>query len=92
VAEFRVEDDEPGIAPAFHQRIFLIFQTLQSRDDKETSGAGLSIVQKIVERAGGRVWVESAPPRRGSTFLFTWPETVPADGAANRAPGVIASA
>jgi signal transduction histidine kinase len=79
VAEFRVADDGPGIAPAFHQRIFMIFQTLQSRDDQETSGVGLSIVQKIVERAGGRVWVESAPPRRGSAFLFTWPETVAAD-------------
>ena len=69
VAEFRVEDDGPGIAPAFHKRIFMIFQTLQSRDDQETSGVGLSIVQKIVERAGGTVWVESAPPRRGSVFF-----------------------
>jgi signal transduction histidine kinase len=79
VAEFRVEDDGPGIVPAFHKRIFMIFQTLQSRDDQETSGVGLSIVQKIVERAGGTVWVESAPPRRGSAFLLTWPETVAAD-------------
>jgi signal transduction histidine kinase len=85
VATFRVEDDGPGIAPAFHQRIFMIFQTLQSRDDQETSGVGLSIVQKIVERAGGTVWVESAPPRRGSVFLFTWPETVATEGTATAA-------
>ena len=52
----------------------MIFQTLQSRDDRETSGVGLSIVQKFVERSGGTVWVESAPPRRGTIFRFTWPE------------------
>lgn len=85
VAEFRVEDDGPGIAPAFHKRIFMIFQTLQSRDDQETSGVGLSIVQKIVERAGGTVWVESAPPRRGSVFLFTWPEAIVGEPAAKAA-------
>lgn len=76
MAEFSVQDDGPGIAPAFHKQIFMIFQTLQSRDDRETSGVGLSIVQKIIERAGGTVWVESAPPRRGTIFRFTWPEAV----------------
>jgi len=77
VAHFRVDDDGPGIAPEFHQRIFMIFQTLRSRDENETSGMGLSIVQKTVERAGGTVWVESAPPRRGSAFCFTWPASDP---------------
>jgi signal transduction histidine kinase len=81
VSEFRVEDDGPGIPPEFHQRIFAVFQTLQSRDDHETSGVGLSIVQKIVDRAAGRVWIESAPPRRGSVFLFTWPGAVTAHAA-----------
>jgi PAS domain S-box-containing protein len=71
--EFAVRDDGPGIAPAFHKRIFAIFQTLISRDDCETSGVGLSIVQKTVESRGGRVWVESEPPRRGTIFRFTWP-------------------
>jgi signal transduction histidine kinase len=74
VTEFRVEDDGPGIGAEFHQRIFAIFQTLKRRDESETSGVGLSIVQKIVERAGGKVWIESAPPRRGAAFVFTWPE------------------
>jgi signal transduction histidine kinase len=83
--EFRVEDDGPGIAPEFHGRIFTIFQTLRSRDEIETSGMGLSIVHKIVERAGGRVWVESAPPTRGSVFRFTWPETVAAQSDARAA-------
>jgi signal transduction histidine kinase len=76
VVRFRVEDDGPGIAPEFHERIFAIFQTLQPRDDQEASGVGLSIVRKTVEQAGGKVWVESAPPRRGSAFLFTWPAAI----------------
>jgi light-regulated signal transduction histidine kinase (bacteriophytochrome) len=71
--EFSVQDDGPGIAPAFHHKIFAIFQTLSSRDDCETSGVGLSIVQKTVEARGGRVWVESEPPARGTVFRFTWP-------------------
>jgi signal transduction histidine kinase len=80
VAEFRVEDDGPGIEPRFHQRIFGIFQTLHARDERETSGVGLSIVQKAVERIGGRIWLESAPPRRGTIFWFTWPEAVSVPG------------
>ncbi len=71
--EFGVQDDGPGIAPAFHKKIFAIFQTLSSRDECETSGVGLSIVQKTVEARGGRVWVESEPPKRGTIFRFTWP-------------------
>jgi PAS domain S-box-containing protein len=72
--EFSVQDDGPGIAPAFHKKIFAIFQTLTSRDECETSGVGLSIVQKTVEARGGRVWVESEPPARGTIFRFTWPQ------------------
>jgi PAS domain S-box-containing protein len=74
VAEFRVTDDGPGISPRFHDRIFVIFQTLASRDDVESSGIGLSIVKKRIEGHGGRIWVESAPPERGSAFVFTWKE------------------
>jgi light-regulated signal transduction histidine kinase (bacteriophytochrome) len=73
--EFRVTDDGPGVAPRFHDRIFLILQTLASRDDLEASGIGLAIVKKKVQARGGRIWVESAPPARGSSFVFTWPET-----------------
>ena len=75
VAEFRVGDDGPGIAPRFHERVFVIFQTLASRDDIDSSGIGLAIVKKRVEAHGGRIWIESAPPVRGTTIAFTWQES-----------------
>lgn len=74
VTEFRITDDGPGIPAQFHDRIFLMFQTLASRDDVESSGIGLTIVRKKVQTHGGRIWVESAPPARGTTFVFTWKE------------------
>ncbi|HEX7240815.1 MAG TPA: ATP-binding protein [Longimicrobiaceae bacterium] len=70
--EFAVRDNGPGIAPEYHDRIFGIFQTLQARDKVEGTGIGLSLVKKIVESRGGRVWVESAEGA-GSAFRFTWP-------------------
>jgi PAS domain S-box-containing protein len=72
--EFRVTDDGPGISPRFHDKIFVIFQTLQSRDDTETSGIGLATVKRLVNGHGGRVWVESIPPERGTSIVFTWME------------------
>lgn len=71
---FVVADDGPGIAPRFHKRIFQIFQTLASRDDLEASGIGLAIVKRKVELAGGTIAVDSAPPVRGTRFVFTWPD------------------
>jgi len=70
--ECRVSDNGPGIAPAYHERIWGIFQTLEARDRVENTGIGLSIVKKIVEGRGGRVWVESTEGQ-GATFCFTWP-------------------
>jgi PAS domain S-box-containing protein len=76
LVEFRVSDDGPGIAERFHDRIFVMFQTLASRDDVEASGIGLAIVKKRIEGHGGRIRVESSPPVRGTNFVFTWKEAV----------------
>jgi PAS domain S-box-containing protein len=68
---FCVADNGPGIDPAYHQKIFVIFQTLQNRDSFENTGVGLAIVKKIVEENGGTVWVDTAD-RKGAKFCFTW--------------------
>ena len=72
--EFTVTDNGPGIAPEYHERIWAIFQTLESRDKVEGTGIGLSVVRKLVEARGGRVWLTSTPGQ-GSTFGFSWPRT-----------------
>ncbi|WP_241480981.1 sensor histidine kinase [Leisingera sp. ANG-M6] len=74
---FSVADDGPGIEAKYHEQIFKMFQTLQSRDKVEGSGMGLSIVQKHVQQAGGTISVQSALGE-GCTFRFTWPKQRPA--------------
>lgn len=69
--EFAVTDDGPGMAPQFHDKIFGIFQTLEPRDKVESTGVGLAVVKKIVERQGGTIRVESELGQ-GATFRFTW--------------------
>ena len=71
--EFRVQDDGPGIAPEYHQKIFLLFQTLRDRHTAESTGIGLSIVQKIIDEHQGTIRVESTPGQ-GAGFIFTWPK------------------
>ncbi|MEJ7759339.1 MAG: PAS domain S-box protein [Gemmatimonadaceae bacterium] len=72
LVEFTVSDNGQGIAPQYHDRIFAIFHTLEARDKVEGTGIGLSVVKKMVESKGGRVWLES-DVGLGSTFHFTWP-------------------
>ncbi|MEL6352215.1 MAG: ATP-binding protein [Cyanobacteria bacterium J06627_28] len=69
---FSITDDGPGIDPVYHQKIFGVFQTLENRDVRESTGIGLSIVKKIVERQGGQITLQSSLGE-GSTFTFTWP-------------------
>jgi len=74
--QFRVEDDGPGIDPIYHERIFEVFQTLQSRDQLDSSGMGLAFVKKHIEVAGGDIEVLS-DGTRGTIFQFRWPRDLP---------------
>lgn len=70
---FSIEDNGPGIDEQFHEKIFVIFQTLQARDSFESTGVGLAIVKKIVEESGGSIRVESEVGKF-TRFVFHWPK------------------
>ncbi|QHT70482.1 HAMP domain-containing protein [Rhodocytophaga rosea] len=70
---FSVTDDGPGIEPQYHEKIFIVFQTLKERDAFESTGVGLAIVKKILDDKKCTIKVDSQAGK-GAAFTFTWPK------------------
>ncbi|MFV5695854.1 PAS domain S-box protein [Flavobacterium sp. LB3P122] len=71
--QFTIKDNGPGIAKEYHKKVFEVFQTIEARDKKESTGIGLSIVKKIIEEKGGAIYIESENDN-GTSFIFTLPK------------------
>ena len=74
VLEIHVRDDGPGIHKEYHKKVFVLFQTLKTRDEVEGSGLGLAVARKLAQSLGGDIWIESDPDfARGTLFAVRLP-------------------
>ena len=71
--QISISDNGPGVAKKYQEKIFQLFQTLKPKDQSDSTGVGLSLIEKIVTRWGGRIWIESEEGK-GCTFVFTIPK------------------
>jgi signal transduction histidine kinase len=70
--KFSVKDNGVGVLPEYHEKIFVIFQTLREKNEIESTGIGLAIVKKIIEDEKGQIMINSTEGN-GAEFVFTWP-------------------
>lgn len=75
VHQFHVKDNGIGIASEYHEQIFGVFKRLHTQDEFEGTGAGLSIVKRVIDDHNGRIWIESSPGS-GAVFYFTIPKNL----------------
>lgn len=71
--QFKISDNGPGIPKEYQEKVFGVFQTIEARDKKESTGIGLSIVKKIIDEKGGVIYIESEN-NEGTTFVFNLPK------------------
>jgi PAS domain S-box-containing protein len=75
--KFTIRDRGPGIRVEHHQRVFRLFETIKPRDLQESTGIGLAIAKKLVDRVGGKIWLENPDSGQGLSVHFTWPQFPP---------------